>query len=362
MSRVDVSLGDRSYSVVIEPGLLARAVKELARYARRDRLAIVSDQNVWRALGPLLSGSLAESGIKACPIIVAPGEQAKSWRGVSELTDQLLSLELTRGDFVVAFGGGVIGDLAGFASSILKRGCGYVQIPTTLLAQVDSSVGGKTAINTDAGKNLVGTFHQPSLVLIDPDALNSLPAREVRAGYAEVVKYGLIGDAAFFDWLEIHGREVLDGDRSARVHAISTSVAAKAAIVAEDERETTGRRALLNLGHTFGHALEAEAGFSDKLLHGEAVAIGMVLAFAFSAEMGLCSAKDALRVRAHLASAGLPVTFHADPAVLVGHMLHDKKASAAGVPFILARGIGQALVSNDVSLRDIEAFLVRQRA
>ena len=362
MREVAVSLGDRSYPVMIEPGLLARAGEQLTRYARRDRLAIVSDENVWRTLGPLLSDSLARAGIHPCPIIVEPGEHAKSWPTASELLDQLLSLELTRSDFIVAFGGGVIGDLAGFAASILKRGCGYVQIPTTLLAQVDSSVGGKTAINTEAGKNLVGTFHQPSLVLIDPDVLNTLPPRQIRAGYAEVVKYGLIGDRNFFEWLELNGRDVLEGNADARVHAISTSVAAKAAIVADDERETSGRRALLNLGHTFGHALEADAGFTDKLLHGEAVAIGMVLAFAFSAELGLCSEEDALRVRAHLESAGLPVTFAAEPAALVRHMLQDKKASSAGVSFILAREIGQAFVANDVDLKQVEDFLVRQRS
>jgi len=362
MSEVAVSLGDRSYAVVIEPGLLAHAGEQLAQYARRNRLAIVSDENVWAMLGGRLTESLARAGVNACTIVVPAGEQSKSWRTARELVDQLLSLELSRSDFVVAFGGGVIGDVVGFAASILKRGCGYVQIPTTLLAQVDSSVGGKTAINTAAGKNLVGTFHQPSFVLIDPDALDTLPAREVRAGYAEIVKYALIGDAEFFHWLELHGREVLDGDPAARVHAISTSVAAKVAIVAEDERETSGRRALLNLGHTFGHALEAEAGFSDKLLHGEAVAIGMVLAFAFSAERGLCSEEDAARVRTHLESAGLPVAFAADPAMLVMHMLQDKKASTAGVSFILASGIGQAFVANDVDLRDVESFLERRRS
>lgn len=362
MSEVAVSLGDRSYPVVIEPGLLARAGDRLAPYARGGRLAIVSDDNVWTTLGPALTESLARSGIEARPIAVPAGEQSKSWRSATDLVDKLLALELGRSDYVVAFGGGVVGDLGGFAASILKRGCGYIQIPTTLLAQVDSSVGGKTAINTAAGKNLVGTFHQPALVLIDPDALDTLPEREVRAGYAEVVKYALIGDPAFFDWLELHGADVLQGDAAARVHAITTSVAAKAAIVAEDERETSGRRALLNLGHTFGHALEAEAGFSDKLLHGEAVAIGMVLAFAFSAERGLCSDDDASRVRAHLQSAGLPVSFAADPAHLVNHMLQDKKATTAGVPFILARGIGQAFVAKDVDLTEVEEFLARQRS
>jgi 3-dehydroquinate synthase len=274
----------------------------------------------------------------------------------------MLEHGIERGDHVIALGGGVIGDLVGFAAAILKRGCGFVQVPTTLLAQVDSSVGGKTAINSAAGKNLVGAFHQPSFVLIDPSTLDSLPLREVRAGYAEVVKYGLIDDAEFFAWCEANGTALLAGDPATRNYAIRHSVAAKAAIIAEDERETKGRRALLNLGHTFGHALEAETGFSDRLLHGEAVAAGLALAFRFSARQGLCSAEDATRVSTHLDAAGLPTTLaaagvRADGATLVAHMAHDKKMEAGHLPFLLARGIGQSFLAKDVSLDQVAAFL-----
>jgi 3-dehydroquinate synthase len=361
VKRVEVALGARSYSVLIEQGLIGRAGELLAPFARGGRLAVVSDENVWGAWGNQLGAALGRSGIEAAPVVVAPGEASKSWAGAAALTDRLLALDLGRNDHLVAFGGGVVGDLAGFAAAILKRGCGFIQVPTTLLAQVDSSVGGKTGINTAAGKNLVGAFHQPALVLIDPAVLDTLPPRQLRAGYAEVVKYGLLGDAGFFGWCEEHGPALLAGEAQARLHAIATSVAAKAAIVAQDERETTGRRALLNLGHTFGHALEAETGFSDRLLHGEAVAIGMALAFAFSAERGWCSAADAQRVREHLASVGLPTGFDADPARLVRHIRQDKKAAGDRVKFILARGIGKAFVADDVSLDEVEAFLARQR-
>jgi 3-dehydroquinate synthase len=260
----------------------------------------------------------------------------------------------------------VIGDLVGFAAAILKRGCRFVQIPTTLLAQVDSSVGGKTAINTRAGKNLVGAFHQPSLVLIDPLTLDTLPRREVAAGYAEVVKYGLIDDAGFFAWCEANGAALLAGDPAARETAIVHSVAAKARIVAADERETADLRALLNLGHTFGHALEAETGFSDRLLHGEAVAAGMALAFAFSAERGLCPPEDAARVAAHLRSVGLPASLAdcgitASGAALVAHMAHDKKREGGTLPFLLARGIGATYVDRSVALGEVAAFLDQLR-
>jgi len=256
----------------------------------------------------------------------------------------------------------VIGDLVGFASAILKRGCSFVQIPTTLLAQVDSSVGGKTAINARAGKNLIGAFHQPALVLIDPDVLDTLPLRHVRAGYAEVVKYGLIDDFAFFEWCEANAAALLAGDPAARAYAIAHSVGAKARIVAADERETTGMRALLNLGHTFGHALEAEAGFSDRLLHGEAVAAGMALAFGYSAAKGLCPGQDAERVAAHLRAVGLPdgvaaAGIEADGDTLVAHMLHDKKMDAGTLPFLLARGIGKSFLDASVDLKDVAAFL-----
>ena len=296
---------------------------------------------------------------------MSPGEGSKSWSGLSRLIDRLIEIGIERGDHVVAFGGGVIGDLAGFAAAIVNRGCNFVQIPTSLLAQVDSSVGGKTGINVEAGKNLVGAFHQPALVLVDPACLDTLDPRQTRAGYAEIVKYGLIEDAGFFAWLEAEGRRLLAGAPDARRRAIATAVAGKARIVEADERETSGRRALLNLGHTFGHALEAETGYSDALLHGEAVAAGMVLAFDFSAERGLCPAEDAERVRRHLAAAGLPVTLaeagvDASGARLVAHMQHDKKKQGGRIPFILARGIGEAFVDRTVELEAVEAFLDRQ--
>ena len=360
MKTVEVALGDRSYDVRIEAGLLARAAEHLAPYARKRPFVIVTDANVAphaHTLGATLPGS---------EIITLPaGESTKSWGHLERLTDRLLELGIERNDHVIALGGGVIGDLVGFATSILKRGCNFIQIPTTLLAQVDSSVGGKTAINSAAGKNLIGAFHQPALVLIDPDLLDTLPRREVAAGYAEVVKYGLIDDFAFFQWCETNGAALLDGDPQARAHAIAHSVAAKARIVAEDERETTGKRALLNLGHTFGHALEAETGFSDALLHGEGVAAGMALAFAFSARMGLCPGQDARRVAAHLAAVKLPhdlksANITASGATLVEHMLHDKKMDAGTLPFLLARGIGQTYLDKTVDLKEVAAFLDEQ--
>ena len=359
MRKVEVALGERSYEIVIAENLLDQAGEILAPYARRGRLVAVSDERVWAAQGERLKAS----GIEILPVLVPPGEGSKSWAQLADLLDRLLALEIERSDHILAFGGGMVGDLTGFAASILKRGCSFVQIPTTLLAQVDSSVGGKTAINVPAGKNLVGTFHQPAAVLIDPSTLDTLPAREVAAGYAEVVKYGLINDAAFFAWCETNGAALLAGESEARLHAIETSVRSKAAIVGEDERETSGRRALLNLGHTFGHAFEAEAGFSDRLLHGEAVALGMALAFRFSARRGLCSQEDAGRVAAHLDRVGLPTRPSlGTPASLVAHMTHDKKASAGRVPFILARGIGEAFVDQSVELSEVESFLAEELA
>jgi 3-dehydroquinate synthase len=357
MSRVEVALGERSYPIHIETGLLGRAGKMLAPYARNGRIIVISDEIVWALQG----GRLA---IDAEPILLPPGEGSKSWAALEALIDRLLALGVERSDHIVAFGGGVIGDLAGFAAAILKRGCGLIQIPTTLLAQVDSSVGGKTGINAAAGKNLVGAFHQPATVLIDPACLGTLPPRQLRAGYAEVVKYGLLGDADFFAWCEAEGERLIAGDGVAREHAIHVSVAAKAAIVAADERETGGSRALLNLGHTFAHALEAETGFSDRLLHGEAVAIGMALAFRFSAERGLCAAADAERVSDHLQAMGLATnlgSIQASGAALVAHMRHDKKASSGRLPFILVRGIGQAFIDMEVDPADVVAFLDRQR-
>jgi 3-dehydroquinate synthase len=360
VSDVEVALGERSYTVSIGSGLLAETGERLERFARGGRLVVVSDTNVWAAQGERLRRGLGS--IRAEPVLVPPGEASKSWTALAELVDRLLALGVERGDHIVALGGGMIGDLAGFAAAILKRGCGYVQVPTSLLAQVDSSVGGKTAINSGAGKNMVGAFHQPAAVLIDLDTLETLPERELRAGYAEAVKYGLIGDDGFFAWCEENGHKLIAGDREARLHAVETSVRAKAAIVAQDERETAGRRALLNLGHTFAHALEAETGFSDRLLHGEAVALGMALAFRFSARRGLCREEDADRVEAHLARISLPTRLSeagiaADGATLVGHMAQDKKSSGGRVPFILARGIGAAFVDQSVELAEVAAFL-----
>ena len=359
---VEVALGARSYPIFIQDGLIADAAERLSLYARDRRLIVISDDNVWAAQGEKLASGLAEAGLTAETIILPAGEATKSWTMLERLIDRLLALGIERSDHIVAFGGGVIGDLVGFAAAIVNRGCGFVQIPTTLLAQVDSSVGGKTAINVSAGKNLVGAFHQPAAVLIDPACLDTLPPRELRAGYAEVVKYGLIDNPDFFAWCETNGAALLAGDSTARHHAILTSVKAKAAIVGEDERETKGQRALLNLGHTFGHALEAETGFSDRLLHGEAVAAGMALAFAFSAGRGLCDPAEAARVRAHLQASGLPVEpgqigIKASGKRLVEHMMHDKKKSGGRLPFILARGIGQAFVDKSVALAEVETFL-----
>ncbi|MGN6817252.1 MAG: 3-dehydroquinate synthase [Sphingomonas sp.] len=364
MTIVPVSLGTRSYDIVIERGLLARASDYLKPLSRGRSIAIVSDANVAPHLATLQE-TLAAAGVASEAIVLPPGEGTKSWAQLEALTDQLLTHGVERGDHVVALGGGVIGDLVGFACSVVKRGCGFVQIPTTLLAQVDSSVGGKTAINTRAGKNLIGAFHQPGLVLIDPDVLDTLPLRQARAGYAEVVKYGLIDDFAFFEWCEANGDKLLAGDPAAREHAIAHSVAAKARIVAEDERETTGKRALLNLGHTFGHALEAETGFSDRLLHGEGVAAGMALAFAYSARRGLCPGQDAERVAAQLRKVGLPAGrkaagISASGTTLVDHMRHDKKMDAGTLPFLLARGIGRTYLDHSVDLADVAAFLDTQ--
>ena len=358
MRTVSVDLAGRPYDIRIEAGLLACAGEHLAPLARGRRMAIVTDVNAAAHL-PTLTASLDAAGIASEAIVLPPGEATKSWAQLEALCDRLLALGIERGDYVVALGGGVIGDLVGFACAILKRGCGFVQVPTTLLAQVDSSVGGKTAINTPAGKNLIGAFHQPALVLIDPEMLATLPPRELAAGYAEVVKYGLIDDANFFAWCEANGAALLAGDLALREHAIAHSVAAKARIVAADEYETNGTRALLNLGHTFGHALEAEAGFDGSLLHGEAVAAGCALAFRYSARLGLCPAADAERVAAHWRSVGLPAELvgSAGGERLVEHMRHDKKMAAGTLPFLLARGIGATFLDRTVDLADVAAFL-----
>jgi 3-dehydroquinate synthase len=360
LSIVTVGLAARSYDIVIENNALADAARHLAPWTGKGRLVVVTDTNV--AASHLTALTAALAGTRIDPIILPAGESTKSWAHLEQLCDALLALEIERSEAIVALGGGVIGDLTGFAASIVKRGCSVVQIPTTLLSQVDSSVGGKTAINTRAGKNLIGAFYQPSFVLIDPATLDTLPVREVRAGYAEVVKYGLIDNPEFFAWCEGNGPALLSGDPAARTHAIETSVRAKAAIVGEDERETSGRRALLNLGHTFGHALEAETGYSDRLLHGEAVAAGMAIAFRFSAARGLCSTEDASLVTAHLHRMGLPASARsadvtASGSVLAAHMSHDKKREGGTVPFLLARGIGQTFLDKSVSLDEVAAFL-----
>ncbi|MGI4732881.1 MAG: 3-dehydroquinate synthase [Janthinobacterium lividum] len=364
MSVVSVPLGTRSYDVRIEAGSLARAADHLGPLAPRSVVAIVADEQVGTHLATL-TAALHDAGITTHVFTIAAGEAAKNWRQLELVCDRLLAAGVERNDPVVALGGGVVGDLVGFAAAILKRGCCLVQIPTTLLAQVDSSVGGKTAINTAAGKNLVGAFHQPALVLIDPDVLATLPPRELRAGYAEVVKYGLIDDVAFFEWCEANGTALLEGNPAARDCAIAHAVAAKARIVGEDEQETNGRRALLNLGHTFGHALEAAAGLDGSLLHGEAVAAGCALAFDYSVSRGLCRGQDAERVKAHWRMVGLPDGLAATGVAASGddlarHMRHDKKGSGGRVPFLLARGIGRTYLDRDVDLADVAAFLDRQ--
>jgi 3-dehydroquinate synthase len=361
MKTITVALAERAYPIHIGVGLLARAGTLIAPLTGGRRVAIVADQNVPMHL-EALRATLNAAGVASEALVLPAGEATKSWAQLESVTDFLLDVGIERSDHVIALGGGVIGDLVGFACAILKRGCRFIQIPTTLLAQVDSSVGGKTAINTRAGKNLIGAFHQPVLVLIDPAVLDTLPIRELRAGYAEVVKYGLIDDADFFAWCEANGAALLAGDPAARQHAIAHAVAAKARIVAADEHETTGLRALLNLGHTFGHALEAEAKYSGRLIHGEAVAAGCALAFAYSAERGLCAPADADRVAAHFADVGLPDGLAAAGIIasgtrLVDHMRHDKKMAAGTLPFLLARGIGRTFLDKTVDLADVARFL-----
>jgi 3-dehydroquinate synthase len=358
---VAVALGDRSYEVLIGRGLLARAGETLMERFGAARCAVVTDENVAAQHLPALLASLGDRARGS--IVLTPGEQTKNFARLGEVCDRLLALGVERGDLVIALGGGVIGDLAGFAAAIIRRGVRFVQIPTSLLAQVDSSVGGKTGINTSHGKNLVGAFHQPSLVLADIDTLSTLPARQMRAGYAEVVKYGLLGDRAFFERLEAGWAPLFGNDARALLQAVETSVAAKAAIVARDETEQ-GDRMLLNLGHTFGHALEAWAGYSDRLLHGEAVAIGMAQAFRYSEAHGLCAAGSAARVSRHLKAVGLPTTIaeipgtsRPDVATLVTLMTQDKKVRDGRMTFILVRAIGEAFVSREVERPALEAFL-----
>jgi 3-dehydroquinate synthase len=362
---IKVALKERSYPIVIGKRLVARVGQWIAATVPGARCAVVSDANVAALYLAPLKASLEEHRLFLGEVIVAPGEASKSFPVLAEVCEGLLALGVERGDCVIAFGGGVVGDLAGFAASILRRGVRVVQVPTTLLAQVDSSIGGKTGIDTPQGKNLIGTFHQPSLVLADISVLDTLSPREFRAGYAEVAKYGLLGDAAFFAWLEQHWQKVLSGAGTERVRAIDTSARAKAAIVELDEREESGTRALLNLGHTFGHALEAYAGYSDRLLHGEAIAIGMCLAFAYSVEQDLCSAADAARVERHFAAVCLPTTIAAipgkkpKPEELLRLMAQDKKVKGGKLALVLVHGIGQAFVESDIPVERLKGFLAQ---
>ncbi len=362
MAVIPVNIAGRPYEVRVGRGLLADLPEHCGARLRKKSVPIVTDVKVHAAWGAVVEQGLIAAGHDVRWRILPAGEATKSWAELAATADWLLAEEVERGDHILALGGGVIGDLTGFAAAILKRGCHFIQLPTTLLAQVDSSVGGKTAINTSAGKNLVGAFHQPALVLADLDALDTLPARELRAGYAEVVKYGLIDDPTFFAWCEANGAALLAGHGDAREYAVAYSVGAKARIVAEDEFETTGKRALLNLGHTFGHALEAETGFSSTLLHGEAVALGMVLAARYSAAKGLMLASDAARISAHFAAAGMCASIGdlglaCSGQELARHMLHDKKMDAGTLPFLLLHGIGQTYLAKDVSLRAVTEFL-----
>ena len=353
MRRIEVGLGRRSYDIVAGPGLIERAGDHLLPVLRRRHIAVVTDDNVAAQHLPRLAAGLTAAGIEFVTVVLPPGEATKSFRYLENLLTRLLEAGLDRGSCILALGGGVIGDLAGFAAAVLLRGIDYVQIPTTLLAQVDSAVGGKTAIDTPQGKNQIGAFHQPRLVLADTTALTTLPDRELRAGYAEVAKYGLIDRPDFFGWLEENSVRVLAREDDALAHAIAVSCEAKAGVVAADEREV-GRRALLNLGHTFGHAFEAETGFGEALLHGEAVSLGMVLAFRMSVRLGLCPPEDLVRMRAHLAGAGLPIdppganASQARRDALMERMRRDKKTEAGHIVLVLARGIGRAFVHREV--------------
>jgi 3-dehydroquinate synthase len=358
---VRVALGNRAYDIAIGRGVLNSLGERVAALRPGARCAIVTDETVARNHLQAAEASLAKAGIGAVHVVVPPGEGSKCYAVFEEVCERLIAARIERGDLVVALGGGVIGDLAGFAASAVRRGLDFVQVPTTLLAQVDSSVGGKTGINSRHGKNLVGAFHQPILVLADTAALDTLPARQMRAGYAEVAKYGLIGDPAFFAWLEKNWADIFGGG-AGREYAVMKSCQMKAEIVARDERES-GDRALLNLGHTFGHALEAAAGFSDRLLHGEAIAIGMCLAFAFSARRGLMPVSEGERVAAHLSAVGLPTRIADIPGevpdvdTLMGLIAQDKKVKRGRLTFILARGIGKSFVAPDVEADDVRRFL-----
>jgi 3-dehydroquinate synthase len=363
---IRVELAGRSYDIAIGPGLIDQAGALSRPLLAAPKVTIVSDETVAPLYGARLAASFDKAGIKATTVTVPAGESSKEFGAFGKLMNDLLDQRPDRRTTLVALGGGVVGDLTGFAASVLLRGVDFIQVPTTLLAQVDSSVGGKTGINTRHGKNLVGTFYQPRLVLADTDVLDTLPRRELLAGYAEVAKYGLIDDSYFFTWCEANGAAVLAGDAAKRTYAIEQSCLAKARIVAADERETTDLRALLNLGHTFGHALEAETGYGSDLLHGESVGTGMAMAFDLSARLGLCPVADAERVRRHLASVGLPMRLRAiggdnrrnwSAARLIEHMRGDKKAEGGRLTFVLARGIGKAFVSREVDEAALRGLL-----
>ena len=365
-SVVRVALGERAYDIAIGRGLLASLGDRIKALRPRARVAIVTDETVARLHLGAAEAALKSSGVDSVRIVLPAGEGSKSYEMFERVCEAILAARVERNDLVIALGGGVIGDLAGFAAACVRRGLDFVQVPTTLLAQVDSSVGGKTGINSRQGKNLIGAFHQPALVIADTALLDTLPKREFRAGYAEVAKYALLGDAAFFAWLEKNWQDVFSGG-PAREHAIAVCCRAKAGIVARDERET-GERALLNLGHTFGHALEAGCGFSDRLLHGEAVALGVALAFEFSTHKGLIAASEADRATAHLAAVGLPTHLRTIPGgapgidVLMGLIAQDKKVKRGALTFILVRGIGRAFVESNVDAADVRAFLAHKLA
>jgi len=362
---VPVALGDRAYDIVIGRDAIATLGTRIKALRPGAKVAVLTDENVKRAHLERAVSILTAAGIESTPIVVPPGEGSKSYATFETVCEAIIAARIERNDLVVALGGGVIGDLGGFAAASVRRGLDFVQVPTSLLAQVDSSVGGKTGINSRQGKNLIGAFHQPILVIADTAVLDTLSEREFRAGYAEVAKYGLLGDADFFGWLETNWREVFSGG-AAREHAIAVSCRAKAGVVARDERET-GERALLNLGHTFGHAFEAGAGYSQRLLHGEAVSLGCVLAFEFSERQGLVGGNSVARVRSHLADAGLPTRISDVPGGvpdidrLMDLIAQDKKVKRGRLTFILARGVGQAFVANDVDPAAIRAFLAEKR-
>ena len=367
---VDVALGDRTYDIVIGRDVLQSLGRRVAALRPGARTAIVTDRTVAKHWLAQTEASLSEAGVASSRIVVDEGEGSKTYAGLAQVSEALIAARIERNDLVIALGGGVVGDLAGFAAAILRRGVDFVQVPTWLLAQCDSSVGGKTGINSPQGKNLLGAFHQPVLVVADTAVLDTLSPRQFRSGYAEVAKYGVLGDEAFFAWLEANHTDIFKGG-TAREHAIATSCRAKAAIVARDEREN-GERALLNLGHTFGHALEAATGFSDRLFHGEGVAVGMVLAAEFSARLGMIPESAAARVEHHLAEVGLPTHLQdiagfaqeglADADALMALMAQDKKVKRGRLTFILLEAVGRAVIANDVEPSRVREFLAERLA